>query len=109
MRFLSATSKVVEEREIAGETDFFVHQDQLPGVSEDIKRLYSEYLRQNIPINYSDNPDLARDPLTLSLLVDPSELLKFINQNKKSSINRYYFFCLFISLLFLVPLVLSYE
>jgi hypothetical protein len=84
------TSKVVEEREIAGETDFFVHQDQLPGVSEDIKRLYSEYLRQNIPINYSDNPDLARDPLTLSLLVDPSELLKFINQNKKSSIVELY-------------------
>ena len=79
-------SKAVENREIAGETDSFVHQDKLPGVSEDMKRLFSEYLRQNIPINYSDNPDLARDPLTLSLLVDPAELLVFINKNKKSSI-----------------------
>ena len=80
------TSSSIGEREQIGETDAFVHQDNLPGVSKDLTRLFSEYLRQNIPINYSDNPDLARDPLTLSLLVEPAELLKFINQNKKNSI-----------------------
>lgn len=80
------SSTLVGENEITGKTDSFVNQDQLPGVSENMKRLFSEYLRQNIPINYSDNPDLARDPLTLSLLIDPVELLKFINQNKKSNI-----------------------
>jgi len=83
-------SKVPIKKEISGETESFVPQDKLPGVSEDMKRLYSEFLRQNIPINYSDIPDLARDSLTLSLLIDPSELLKFINKNKKSSIVELY-------------------
>jgi hypothetical protein len=71
-------------------TDSFVHQDNLPGVSNDIKRLYSEFLKQNAPINYSDTADLSRDPITISLLVDPAELLKFINNNKKSSIIELY-------------------
>jgi len=84
-----AASKVSNKatiKEMSGKTDAFINQDNLPGVSEDIKRLYSEYLRKNIPINYSDVPDMARDPLTLSLLIDPAELLQFINQNKKSNI-----------------------
>ena len=83
-------SNVPTEKEISGQTEAFVPQDKLPGVSEDMKRLYSEFLRQNIPVNYSDIPDLARDSLTLSLLIDPSELLKFINNNKKSSIVELY-------------------
>ena len=81
---------VMNDREIAGQTEAFVSADMLPGVSEDMRRLYSEYLRQNIPINYSDNPDLARDTLTMSLLIDPSELLNFINKNKKSNIIELY-------------------
>jgi hypothetical protein len=75
---------------LKGEIDSFVHQDNLPGVSKDLKRLFSEFLIKNIPINYSDIPDLARDPLTLSLLVDPAELLKFINENKKTVIVELY-------------------
>jgi hypothetical protein len=81
---------MMNDREIAGQTEAFVSADKLPGVSEDMRRLYSEYLRQNIPINYSDNPDLARDTLTMSLLIDPSELLTFINKNKKSNIIELY-------------------
>jgi len=81
---------VMNDKEIAGQTEAFVSADKLPGVSEDMRRLYSEYLRQNIPINYSDNPDLARDTLTMSLLIDPSELLTFINKNKKSNIIELY-------------------
>ena len=73
-------------KEVYGITDAFVNQDELPGVSKDILKLYSKYLRQNNPINYSNNADLARDPLTLSLLIDPADLLKFINTNKKSTL-----------------------
>jgi hypothetical protein len=74
------------EKEIAGITDSFIPQSKLPGVSNDILDLYTKYLRENIPINYSDNIDLARDPLTLSLLIDPSDLLNYINKNKKSEL-----------------------
>ena len=83
---VDSAKNVMNDKEISGKTDAFVSADKLPGVSEDMRRLYSEYLRQNIPINYSDSPDLARDPLTISLLIDPSELLIFINKNKKSNI-----------------------
>jgi len=74
------------EKEMAGITDSFVNQDKLPGVSKDILNLYTKYLRQNIPINYSDVQDLSRDPLTLSLLIEPSNLLAFINSNKKTDL-----------------------
>ncbi len=87
---ISTSNSIVNESEITGETDSFINQDKLPGVSEDMKRLYSEYLRKNNPVNYSDNTDLARDPLTLSLLIDPSQLLNFINLNKKSTIVELY-------------------
>ena len=73
------------EKEIKGVTDEFVPKKELPGVSEDILNLYSKYLRQNIPINYSNAIDLARDPLTLSLLVEPADLLDFINKNKNKN------------------------
>ena len=33
---------------------------------------------------------MARDPLTLSLLIDPSQLLNFINLNKKNTIVELY-------------------
>ena len=87
---ISTSNSIVNESEITGETDSFINQDKLPGVSEDMKRLYSEYLRKNNPVNYSDNTDLARDPLTLSLLIDPSQLLNFINLNKKNTIVELY-------------------
>ena len=74
------------QQEVAGITNSFVTQNELPGVSGDMLDLYTKYLRQNIPINYSNNSDLARDPLTLSLLIDPNDLLNFINENKKSII-----------------------
>lgn len=75
---------------ITEQSSSFIPQDKLPGVSQDMKRLYSEYLKQNIPINYSDIPEITRDPLTLSLLINPEELLDFINTNKKSSIIELY-------------------
>jgi hypothetical protein len=78
------------QQEISGVTDSFVHQDELPGVKGDILDLYTKYLRQNTPINYLNTTDLARDPLTLSLLVDSADLLNFINTHKKSSLINLY-------------------
>ena len=84
------SDKKLMEKEISGVTDSFIPYDKLPDVSSDILDLYTKYLRENYPINYSDNIDLARDPLTLSLLVDPSDLLNFINKNKKSTLIDFY-------------------
>ena len=68
----------------------FINKEQLPGVPEYLKRLCTEFLKKNIPINYSDVADLSRDPITLSLLIDPSELLKYINKNKDTKIIELY-------------------
>lgn len=80
----------VIETEISEITDSFITQDELPGVSGDLLDLYTKYLRQNIPINYSNNVDYARDPLTLSLLIEPTDLLNFINTHKKSALIELY-------------------
>ena len=74
------------EKELTGITDSFVNQNKLPGVSKDMLNLYTKYLRQNIPINYSNTYDLSRDPITLSLLIEPETLLNFINSNKKTNL-----------------------
>jgi hypothetical protein len=74
------------EKEISGITESFIPQNELPGVSKHISDLYTKYLRQNVPINYSNATDMARDPLTLSLLIDSADLLNFINKNKKSNL-----------------------
>jgi len=74
------------KQDISGITDAFIPIDELPGVSGNIMDLLSKYLRKNIPINYSNNIDLARDPLTLSLLVNKTDLLNFINKHKKSNL-----------------------
>ena len=60
----------------------FISRDKLPSISEDMLLLYSKLLKDNPPINYSDNIDKARDPLTLSLLITKSDLLNFINRNQ---------------------------
>jgi len=81
----STTTKDIEKK-IAGVTDSFIPRHKLPGVSSPLGKLYTQYLRQNIPINYSDNPDLSRDPLTISLLINPADLLNFINTHKKKNL-----------------------
>ena len=51
-----------------------------------IKKLFTVYLQDNPPINYSNTADLATDPLTLSLLIDPAQLAAFIEANPESNI-----------------------
>jgi hypothetical protein len=50
-------------------------------------KLYTKYLRKNIPINYTNIPDITIDPLTFVLLIKPADLIKFIktdtNKHKK--------------------------
>jgi hypothetical protein len=74
------------KKEISGITEAFVPQDKLPGVYDHMFDLYTTHLRENIPINYSNNIDLTRDPLTLSLLIDINELINYINYNKKKEL-----------------------
>jgi hypothetical protein len=70
--------------------DPFIERNELPGVPQYLKRLCSELLKKNSPINYSDIPDISRDPITLSLLIDPTELLKYINTYKDDKIIETY-------------------
>jgi hypothetical protein len=90
---LKQASDVLDNKAIEKDifdNDTFIKASELPGVSEDIVKLLSKYLRKNIPINYSNNVDLARDPLTLSLLVDKKSLLSYINANKKTTLIELY-------------------
>ena len=85
-KVIDSTTKKDIETEIAGLTESFITRDKLPGVSSALGKLYTQYLRQNIPINYYDIPDLSRDPLTISLLINPADLLNFINTYKKTNL-----------------------
>jgi hypothetical protein len=67
----------------------FIPYEKLPG-DKNIQKLYSEYLRQNFPINYFETPDKSRDPLTISLLINLDSLLEFINENKETDIINLY-------------------
>ena len=51
-----------------------------------IKKLFTVYLQDNNPINYSNKSDLSTDPLTFSLLIDPAQLAAFIKANPESNI-----------------------
>jgi hypothetical protein len=70
----------------------FIAPDQLMNVDDDnhLKKLYTKYIQLNEPINYFNTTDKIRDPLTLSILIDPKALLKFINKNKNTDIVNSY-------------------
>jgi len=57
---------------------------------ETYKKLYSKFLQTNIPINYTNEIDIIKDPLTLSLLVDEQMLNNFLIKNKNSKIVELY-------------------
>jgi len=82
----------IVKKEISGITNVFVPQDKLISIDNDdfMFKLYTKHLRENIPINYSNSPDLTRDPLTLSLLIDPNDLINFINTYKKKELLELY-------------------
>ena len=70
----------------------FIGQEELTNIDDDnhLKKLYTKYIHLNEPINYLDTPDKIRDTLSLSILIDPKELSKFINKNKKVDIVNAY-------------------
>ena len=41
----------------------------------------AHYIIQNNPINFTNEPDLSRDPITFSLLIDNNELSGFLKKN----------------------------
>jgi len=66
----------------------------LEHMTERTKNLYGKLLKKNIPINYSDEPDIIRDSITLSLLINTNQLEEFYKEvkktNKQSDILKYY-------------------
>ena len=82
------TSKENIKKDIIGDINTFVDPDKLISDKDDyMYKLYTKYLRKNIPINYTNIPDITIDPLTFVLLIKPSDLIKFIktdtNKHKK--------------------------
>lgn len=71
-------------------TETFMPYDSLPKISDEFKQLYTEQLHKNIPINYSDFPDKIRDPITLSILITPKNLLEYVNKYKNENIINLY-------------------
>jgi hypothetical protein len=67
-------------KEISGDIKTFVDTDQLTSNDKNdfMRELYTKYLRKNIPINYTNIPDLTIDPITFSLLIKPEILTKTI-------------------------------
>jgi hypothetical protein len=55
-----------------------------------IKKLFSKFLQDNPPINYSKTSTLLSDPLTLSLLIDPEQISNFISNNSDDPIVKIY-------------------
>jgi len=68
----------------------FLLPENLNETNSYIKKLFTLYLQDNPPINYSDLPDLANDTLTLSLLINPEQFKEFIEENPESDIIELY-------------------
>jgi len=49
------------------------------------KNLYGKYLQKNDTINFSNEKDLMRDPITFSLLLDNQQLLNYFNTKTEES------------------------
>ena len=62
----------------------------LKDMPESYKKLYSKFLQNNIPINYTEHIDIIKDPLTLSLLVDEQMLTDYIDIKPNSDVIKVY-------------------
>lgn len=60
---------------------FITNKAVLDTLDESFKRLYSKYLQKNNPINYDVVPDLIRDPLTFTLILDYDKLSEYIGSH----------------------------
>ena len=76
------------KKEFSGDVKTFIDASALTGNKDDSRnKLYTTYLHKNNPINYTNIPDLIRDPLTFSLLVKPVDLITFINTDPTKNKN----------------------
>ena len=69
---------------------FITNKLVLENMDESFKKLYSRYLQKNNPINYDVVPDLVRDPLTFTLILDYDNLSKYIEQNNDNETSSLY-------------------
>ena len=82
--------KIVKD-DVSGLTKEFINYEKLLGTNNNVfSDIFSKYLRKNNPINYSNQQDLANDPLTMSLLIDPNDLLTFIKKQKNKTLIELY-------------------
>ena len=75
---------------LAAHIPFIKNTDLLDKMPESYKKLYGKFLQRNTPINYSDKPDIIRDPLSLSLLIEQQQLNHFLEKNTNSEIIKLY-------------------
>ncbi len=69
---------------------FVTNKAVLDTLDESFRRLYSKYLQKNNPINYDVVPDLIRDPLTFTLILDYENLSNYISShNDNNTANLY--------------------
>ena len=75
-------SKENMKNEILGNVNAFVDVENFTTDKNSyMSKLYTKYLSENIPINYSNITHLTTDPLTFSLLIKPSDLVTFIKSD----------------------------
>ncbi len=64
---------------------FIENKAVLESMDESFRRLYSKYLQKNNPINYDSVPDLIKDPLTFTLILDYDNLSNYIQTNNDTN------------------------
>jgi hypothetical protein len=69
---------------------FISDKKTLDKMPRSFQKLYGKYLQKNTPVNFSDYPDLATDPFTLSLLIDVNELSTYLNDHPNENIIKLY-------------------
>ena len=75
-------SKENMKNEILGNVNAFIDVENFTTDKNSyMSKLYTKYLSENSPINYSNITHLTTDPLTFSLLIKPSDLVTFIKSD----------------------------
>ncbi len=75
---VSLSQEIEEDQQFV---PFISNPAVLETMDESFRRLYSKYLQKNNPLNYDIEPDLIRDPLTFTLVIEYDKLTKYIEDN----------------------------
>jgi hypothetical protein len=80
----------VEIKSIQEYIPIITNKKLLKEMPSTFKQLYGKFLQKNDPINYSDQMDLTKDPITLSLLINNKALSDFVKSNQESELVNCY-------------------